>query len=346
MSVDNSPPDRFLLIDTVRRASSALKLKAPIIATLDALLSCLPPKRNHDFVFASNATIAFRRNGISDRTIRRHIAELVEIGFLQRADSPNRKRFVKTDMSSGCVLRFGFDLRPLFNAYDQICAIAEDCVRQASHLSYLRTKLRCAIARTIVQDGPIELVQNAQRALRRKLSAEELQDWLGSLASVEEFRPSTALDHTVVATEMTASDGQNDRHHQNSRKEHLDSEHPTRNEALPNQTKPVSLSALADACPEAMSYLQAKPEEPSDVIRHARTLAPMMGIDRTTYQAAENRLGTLGTAVAVWGLLELQTKIRQLGAYFRAVTTGKRSATFDPWALIRRLSQKRGATSC
>ena len=30
-------------------------------------------------------------------------------------------------MSTGSVLRFGFDLSPLFKSYDQICAVAEDC---------------------------------------------------------------------------------------------------------------------------------------------------------------------------------------------------------------------------
>ena len=88
LPVTHSQPDRFSLIEVVRKASTALGLKAPIIATLDALLSCLPPKRSHNFVFASNATIAFKRNGISDRTIRRHVAQLADPIALTANASP------------------------------------------------------------------------------------------------------------------------------------------------------------------------------------------------------------------------------------------------------------------
>jgi replication initiation protein RepC len=186
LPADNARPDRFVLIDTVRKASAALRLKAPAIATLDALLSCLPPRRNHNVVFASNATLAFKRNGISDRTLRRHIEQLVAAGFVLRTDSPNGKRFTKSDMSTGAVLRFGIDLGPLFNAYEQISDLAEECAQQASHISYLRTKLRSAIVRTLERVGPSSTLEIAQRALRRKLTADEISAILESLVTVDD----------------------------------------------------------------------------------------------------------------------------------------------------------------
>ncbi len=319
----HSQPDRFSLIEVVRKASTALGLKAPIIATLDALLSCLPPKRSHNFVFASNATIAFKRNGISDRTIRRHVAQLAEAGLLVRSDSPNRKRFSKSDMSTGSVLRFGFDLSPLFKSYDQICAVAEDCAKQASHISFLRTKVRCAIARTMELDGLSIDAENALRALRRKLTAEELYSILDDLVSVEENQGMDCSVEMSIEAEMSATDGQNVRHHHNSKKELIDSDVAEKTEDFHQPHHQISIGSLVGACKEAASYLQRPAETLSDVIGHARTLAPMMGIDSTTYRAAEDRLGELRTAVTVWGLLQMQGKIRQLGAYFRAITTGK-----------------------
>ena len=220
----HSQPDRFSLIEVVRKASTALGLKPPIIATLDALLSCLPPKRSHNFVFASNATIAFKRNGISDRTIRRHVALLAEAGLLFRSDSPNRKRFSKSDLSTGSVLRFGFDLTPLFKSYEQVCAMAEDCTNRASHISFLRTKVRCAIARTMESDGSSAEVANALRALRRKLTAEELYSILDDLVSVEENQGMDCGAEMPLEAEMSATDGQNVRHHHNSKKELIDSD--------------------------------------------------------------------------------------------------------------------------
>lgn len=342
----HSQPDRFSLIEVVRKASTALGLKAPIIATLDALLSCLPPKRSHNFVFASNATIAFKRNGISDRTIRRHVAQLAEAGLLARSDSPNRKRFSKSDMSTGSVLRFGFDLSPLFKSYDQICAMAEDCAKQASHISYLQTKVRCAIARTIELDGLSIDAENALRALRRKLSAEELCSILDDLVSVEENQGTDCSAEMSTDAEMSATDGQNVRHHHNSKKELIDSDVAEKTEDPHLQHHQISIGSLVGACKEAASYLQHPAESLSDVIGHARTLAPMMGIDSTTYRAAEDRLGELRTAVTVWGLLQMQGKIRQLGAYFRAITTGKRSAAFDPWAMINTLVKQNRLQGC
>ena len=341
LPADDGRPDRFLLIDTIRRASPALGLKAAVIATLDALLSCLPPRRNHNVVFASNATLTFKRNGISDRTLRRHIEQLTEVGFVRRSDSPNGKRFSKSDTSTGAVLRFGIDLGPLFDTYAKLCDLADECSKQASHISFLRSKLRAAIARTLEQRGPTTALDDAQRAIRRKLTAVEISAILENLVKVEQFATVELSEHEYVASKMTATGGQNDRHLQNSEKETLDSDRGEPKSKLLRVVEPLSLRSLVHACPQAMSYIQQTPSGPGDVVNHARTLAPMMGIDRTTYQAAEQKLGELGTAVAIWGLLEMEDRIRQFGAYFRSLTSGTKSDSFDPWALVRRLARNR-----
>lgn len=332
LSADNSRPDRFTLIEMVRRASTALQLKPTAIATLEALLSCLPPKRNHDFVFASNATLVFRRNGISERTLRRHIAQLIDLGFLERADSPNRKRFTRQDASSGSVLRFGFDLTPLFQAFPQICALAQACSDAASHLAFLRSKLRAAIARTAAQTPDTPALTEARVLLRRKLAAKDLQALLDQLEPVVDY----PADISDPPEEMSATAGQNDRHLHKSKKEGFDSAPP-----LVDIDQDVNLQTLTEACPEAASYLQHPPRHRHEVISHARTLAPMMGIDALSYDHAESRLGRMGAAVTLWSVLQMQDKIGQLGAYFRAITTGRRSEGFDPMILLDRLARQR-----
>jgi replication initiation protein RepC len=249
-------------------------------------------------------------------------------------------------MSTGSVLRFGFDLSPLFKSYDQICGMAEDCAKQASHISYLQTKVRCAIARTIELDGLSIDAENALRALRRKLTAEELCSILDDLVSVEENQGTDCSAEMSIDAEMSATDGQNVRHHHNSKKELIDSDVAEKTEDSHQRHHQISIGSLVGACKEAASYLQHPAESLSDVIGHARTLAPMMGIDSTTYRAAEDRLGELRTAVTVWGLLQMQGRIRQLGAYFRAITTGKRSAAFDPWAMINTLVKQNRLQGC
>ena len=337
LSADNDRPDRFELIDTLRRAAPVLDLGAPVVATVDALLSCLPPKRNHDFVFASNATLVFRRNGISERTLRRHLAELIERGLIVRVDSPNSKRYAKRDPSNGTILRFGFDLAPLFAAFEQLCDLARERAAACAKVSYLRTKLQLAISKTT----DTALIAQAQRALRRKLCVEDLDTLLATLAPVERFERDDTPDDPREAPQVSTSNGRNVRHHQKSVKE-LDEQAAAENVRAGIDTHvTLTLEALTDACPEAASFLVETPRTDHDVVVHARRLAPMMGINRSCYESSEKRHGALGTAVAIWGLLEMQSQIRHLGAYFRAVTSGKRASSFCPWRLLAHLSQRR-----
>ena len=120
LSADNVP-DRKILGEVLRDAAPLLGLGAPVAATLDALLSFLPPKRRHHTVFASNATLSARRHGVTDRTLRRHITALIDAGLLIRRDSPNRKRYMRIDTSAQVALRFGLDLSPLFQRFPELC---------------------------------------------------------------------------------------------------------------------------------------------------------------------------------------------------------------------------------
>lgn len=333
LSADNGQPDRFSVIEAVRRASAPLGLKAPVIATLDALLSCLPPKRSHNFVFASNATLAFRRNGISDRTLRRHIALLAALGFLIRHDSPNCKRFTRDDPITGQRLHFGFDLTPLFTRHAELTAMARECDNRAAHLAFLRLRLRAAIARALALAPASAPALSAQKALRRSLSADQLQQLLDQFADPGSAAP---VDIPVEeASEMATTGGQNDRHHQKQKKEIIESKDAGEN--ANTACGPICPEEVVSCCPEAASFLTSRPRSTREIIGHALLLAPMMGIDRATYAAAEQKQGGLGAALTVWGLLQLQGRVRQLGAYFRAITSGARSDGFDPVAFLRRL---------
>jgi len=219
LSADNAKPDRFTLIDTVRRAASELQIGPPVIATLDALLSCLPPNRTHDLVFASNTTLVMRRNGISDRTLRRHLADLVEASFLNRVDSPNGKRYSKRDPAMGTVLRFGLDLAPLFAAFRRLREIAQEQAVSIARTAYLRTKLRVAINLSLTNHCDCEVAITAQKSLRRKLSNAELTDWLEKLRMTATIKEEIDCRIACTTVEMSGSNGQNVRHQQNSKKE-------------------------------------------------------------------------------------------------------------------------------
>lgn len=340
LSADNARPDRFMMMDIMRRAAPALRLGPSVIATLDALLSCLPPKRNHDLVFASNATLVMRRNGISDRTLRRHLAELIDAGLLIRFDSPNGKRYAKRDPEMGSVLRFGLDLSPLFLTFNHLHSLAHAQTVASQRNAYLRSKLRSLVNRQLLDNGDDAALSDTKLALRRKLTNEELEKRIAALQHNPTSDRPTYSERPSCDDEMSASNGQNVRQQQNSEKELIDKEQKAdASPAHPLQAT-LTLDTLAEACPHATGYLPERLETPLDIVTHAKRLAPMMGVDRSCYEAAEERHGPFGAALTIWGLLEMQDSIRQLGAYFRSVTTGKRSSEFCPWQLIDRLVKR------
>ena len=340
LSADNSIPERHIVVATLRNAAPRLGLSASVISTLDAMLSCLAPKRNHHTVFASNATLTFRRNGISDRTIRRHAATLQEIGLLVRRDSPNRKRFTKHNSHDGKALRFGFDLSPLFDRLHEIASVAAEVMKEREQVDYLRAKIRAAANTSLTNNPNDEIAQNIFRVLRRKLSLNDCKQILSNLPISIVEAESADDERPVSTTTMAASDGQFVRHHHKSNKEHIDKERiPPKKEApLPISDTPITIPELLSACPEAAQFSLKRIETIHDVVAHARTLAPMIGITSQNYEAAHERLGPLRTAATVWAIMQFHNKIKSVGAYFRSITTGSKSATFSPEKLIRRLT--------
>ena len=340
LSADNSVPERHLVIDLLRKAAPLLGLKAPIIATLDAMLSCLPPKRTHHTVFASNATLTFRRNGISDRTIRRHVALLQNAGLLERHDSPNRKRFMRSNTAEGAALRFGFDLTPLFNRLTELAHLAAEAMREAEQIAYLKCKLRTAIALRLAQQPDDANALFALGKLRCKLTALDLQTMLEQLEELPHeglLEGDTSETKPRIETVTSGNDGQNVRHHHTSNKELNDKK---------LSIEDISVNDVVSACPQTVEFSPRKIETESDIIAHARSLAPMIGIKEGTYELATRRMGPLGAALAVWIVVQFHKRIRNGGAYFRSITCGSRAGSFNPASLIARLATGRACTDC
>jgi len=333
LSADNVP-ERHIVVDLLRKAAPMLGLKPPVIATLEAMLGCLAPKRNHHTVFASNATLAFRRNGISDRTLRRHVEQLIGCGLLVRNDSPNRKRYSRHNATDGQSLRFGFDLSPLFARLHEIARLAVATAQQAEKLAYLRCKIRAAAQVALSQNPHHADAQTALRLLRRKLSLEECDAILACLETVAAEGPADTqptqtrpLPRTNTA-ETSASNGQNVRHYQRSKRE------------ITEEEEPLSVDDLLKGCPEAAHFSLRTIRTTADVVSHSRTLAPMIGIDAANLQAAQNRLGPERAAVTVWLMVQFHNRIHKVGAYFRSITSGSNCADFNPMRIVRRLAKR------
>ena len=87
----SSETDFWAIFRALRDSHTQFGLRPGHMQTLQALLSFLKPGHG-ETVFASNSEICRRVGGIDERTLRRHINRFVELGFMTRHDSPNRKR--------------------------------------------------------------------------------------------------------------------------------------------------------------------------------------------------------------------------------------------------------------
>lgn len=324
------------VIAILRHAGAKLGLGPQVLRSLEILLSCLPPHRNHHMVFASNETLVLRAQGLHERSLRRHIAALRSVGLLERCDSANRKRYTCHDPVAGQMLRFGLDLSPLFARIAELRALAETAKAEAQQLSYLKRKLRVAAQRVLMLEPLNPLAREAANAARRQLSVAELQQRLAALPELSEaaeLPETTALPALTqeVSDDMTDSDGHYVRHLPNFSKELID-----KNEPQPEVGEILTSHA------EALSYAPTVLSTQHDIEDHARVLAPMLGISSSLYQEACQARGAWTIASLIWMITQEAARIARPAAYFRVLALGDKAASYRPWhwliQLRRRLS--------
>lgn len=318
----------------LREARGTYGLKPGHIQTLQALISFLRPGQG-ETVFASNLEICRRIGGIDERTLRRHIDRFVELGFIVRQDSPNRKRY-RVRSSTGDCLSFGLSLSPLMSRCDEVLAAAEGLESARRNQLFLRKHLLAILAAIDALAPDVALVTAARKALRRRLVESEYQALITE-ATTALHQMSTAVD-VPVPMNLPANDGQIVRHQSRSYKEEKDIDGDACDE------KP-SLALLTATCTEATTFASDPLRSWGDVARHAEKLAPMMGIQPNTFAAAIRRVGQEGAASAIFISLQLGARIRNFAAYFHSITLGRRSSSFNPAQLLHRMSQRHMRTT-
>lgn len=319
--------DIWAIFRALRDTRSLFGLRPGHVQTLQAMLSFLKPGHG-DTVFASNTAICRRIGGIDERTLRRHIDRFVELGFMKRQDSPNRKRY-RVRSSSGQSISYGLSLTPLLDRANELLAAAQEMENARRDRIFLRKRILSRLAHLEEADPESIHSHGVRRVLRRKLSIAEYRALLDELdAHCEQM--STAVD-TPNTMELPANDGQNVRHHSKSKKEEKDLE------SAHNGETPV-LQTLTAVCDQATSLATASLRNWDDVESHARTLAPMMGIHTSTFEKAASKVGSRKTSCAIFIILQLGNRIRDFGAYFHSITLGRREIDFNPSRLLERLS--------
>lgn len=329
----------------LRDAAPRLGIKPKVVQTLSALLSCLKPGRGM-ICFASNAELQRRLAGISDKTIRRHLAELAEAGVIQRRNSPNRKRYSTRDPLSGTVEAYGIDLSPMIENSERWSNALAEAERDKALIRHLRTKILARLA-WIDDSGHDGIDTTVVRTVLRRTSLTpalleellaELDDRMREEDGPQPPYPSNEPEIKERHTDpVTATAGQNDRHLLKSyRKDHESDLHEEDEKALEDAELNM-LVKLRIGCPSAMEFALEPVTTWDAADKHARMLAPMIGIDPALLNQARERLGLRNAVISVLAMVQLQPRIRNMQAYFRSLVVGKRSVRFNPVTLLDRL---------
>ena len=323
-----SETDVWTIFRALRDARSVFGLRPGHIQTLQAMLSFLKPGHG-ETVFASNNSICQRVGGIDERTLRRHINRFVELGFIKRNDSSNRKRY-RVRSSGGECISYGLSLAPLLQRASELIAIAQEMENNRRDRIFVRKQILTKLAHLEEHDPSNAFINHARKALRRKLRLPEFHALLANTDA--ECQSLSTPDDPPETTELPANDGQTVRHQSKSEKEKKDLDSNTGDEAL----KPDLLTSV---CDQATSFSTERLRNWLDIEIHARTLAPMMGIHPETFEKAKNAVGAQKASCAIFIMLQLGKRIRDFEAYFHSITLGQRQNQFDPLALIKRLSE-------
>lgn len=211
------PVARRALLPAVRTIRHELGLSTGDLLVLDALLSFLPcrdQKTGADrpitpdlmlVVFASNAALAERANGMEERVLRRHVARLCEAGLLRRKDSATGKRF---PLKAEGVIRdaFGLDLTPLLERHPELTRRAEAARQREEELRSVRAEALALRARALAMRDRIGeeaagYLESVKTILRRAtITIEQVRDLMGRISAILTGAPCPARPRATAVT--------------------------------------------------------------------------------------------------------------------------------------------------
>lgn len=336
----NADP-RWAALAAVQAARSTLGLRDRDLAVLRGLLTFIPPDRWDGplMVFASNAALAERCDGMDERTLRRRLAHLCEIGLIERHQSPNRKRYVVRDDSGLAVLTYGFSLTPLRACLRQLEDMAAREKALTLRIRALKARLR-HLVHGLMQAARLGADEMATllRMLRRKLSEADLTAAITTLEA-RQIPPET-LENVTNTAELTVNDSQIDRHIQSQKKENDEIEQRAERRDRHNAPHHMDLTVAIcrDAAPNATAFSPQKPQSWGEMVTLAETLAPAIGVDAGLWQRTVRNLGPQGAALAILGLVEAYPRIKAPPRYLAALLARAQGARVDVARMFRSLT--------
>lgn len=240
---DGKTVDKWKLFRALCEARPLIGVTDRALAVMNALLSFYPKDELSEahglVVFPSNAQLSLRSHGMTEQTIRRHLAVLVEAGLIIRKDSPNGKRYVRRNGAGAIDEAFGFSLAPLLARADEVERLAAQVTAERQHLQRLRERLTLCrrdvakLIETAVEEGARgdwEMISLHFRSLVMAIPRTSTADVLvTALEEMEMLREEIVnlLEMHIDSRKMNGNPFQNERHIQNSNTESISESEPT-----------------------------------------------------------------------------------------------------------------------
>jgi len=344
--------DKWQLHRWLCEAKTLFGLNDRSLAVLSALLSFYPETELNEqsslIVFPSNKQLALRAHGMADATLRRHLAALVDGGFILRQDSPNGKRYARRAKGGDVQIAFGFSLAPLLARACELETAAEQVRAEKTALREMRerlTLLRRDITKLVEFAAEEKLTggwQNINQRFRlivdsipRRAEHEELAALVNSLQDIRAEIDNALKIHENVEN-LRANESQNERQQIESNPDsHLERATPEFidqrvNEITSAPAEPmVSLDMVLRSCPEITAYAVSSIRHWHDLANTAEKVRSFLGIDGKLYDLAKKVLGTHNASIVIAYILQRYEQIQSAGGYLRILTEKAASGSFS-----------------
>lgn len=337
--------EKWQLIRALSEAREIYGLSDRSICVLEALTS-FHQDRELDgskpiIVFPSNVELSIRSRGMSPPTLRRHLAALVDGGFIFRRDSANGKRFCRRDGDGKVEDAFGFDLAPFALRAEEILASAEKVREETKRLAALRAEM------TLHLRDVAKIIEAALHEERRG-DWMEFQERLAALsgrymrlldqetlkarcAELVRLRAEVETEYlnSLSEQEMSANEVLFERHIQNSNTEpnlELNGHEQNKRAAAPASPKrkpkeeAIPLEEFLQRCPQIADYVKGGVKDWRDVLSAAELVRSMLGVSPSAWAEARQAMGDRTAAIVIAAMLEKADSIRSAGGYLRELT--------------------------
>lgn len=362
---DTGTADKWQLIRALTEARHVYGLSDRSISLLEALLS-FHQERQIDgkepvIVFPSNDELSLRCRGMSEATLRRHLAALVEAGMIFRRDSANGKRYCRRDARGSVEDAFGFDLAPLALRAREIHAHAEAVREENRRISRLRAEITLHsrdIARIIeaaVEEGQpgdweshIAALAAVSGRLPRNATEASLRERCEHLRNIRATVENTWLE-SLSEQKMSGNDSVSERHIQNSNTEIpleiKGMEIPEGRAAYGQDARPPAGTSLHDvlkSCPDIADYAAHGIRSWAQLVATAAIVRPTLGISPDAWREACTVMGEIQAAITLSVILTKSGEIRSAGGYLRELTRKAGEGRFSVHPMLRALAAGRG----